>query len=333
MKKNIIIGLVISSACIYFAAKGINFSEVGQSLKSANYIYILPVIFLVFFSHFLRCYRWGIIVDSLVKYDLKTVFILGSIGFMAVGVLPARLGEFVRPYLVKQKSGINMSSTMATIIVERVFDLLALMIVLFVVVMKIPLPPEIFRAGITMITIAFFLFLLLIFLAVKKDFSLNKIDKLLSVFPQRLQKPLSRLSHSFIEGLQLLPDVKKTFYVGLLSFLIWIVIGISSYALFFAFSFNLSIINAYAILVIVALGVMLPAAPGFVGTYHYACVLGLTSFGIAKSEAFSYAVAIHFLQMVPVIALGLIFLPFQKLSLINFIRKEEEEMKKEGLEE
>lgn len=329
MKKNLIIGLIISGVCIYFASRGINFSEVGGSLRSANYVYIFPVLFIVIFTLYLRCYRWGIILESLVKYNQKKLFIIGSIGFMAVGVLPARLGEFVRPYLIKQEKGIKMSSTMATIIVERVFDLLALMIVLFAVLLKISLPPEIFKAGITMLAIAFFLFALLIFLAVKKDFSLNKIDSFVGMLPHRLAKPLQHLAHSFIEGLQILPDIKKILYVGFLSFLIWLTLGLSNYLLFFAFSFKLSIINAFAVLVIVALGVMLPAAPGFVGTYHYACVLGLTSFGIAKPEAFSYSVALHFLQMIPVIALGLLFLPFQKLSLANFIQKEEEELKQE----
>jgi hypothetical protein len=332
MKKNLIIGLIISGVCIFFAARGINFSEVAASLRSASYVYIIPVVIVLVFSLYLRCYRWGIILQTLVSYDQKTLFTLGSIGFMAVGVLPARLGEFARPYLVKKRSGIRMSATMATIIVERVFDLLALMLVLFAVLLRVSLPPEIFRAGMTMLVIAFSLFVVLIFLAVKKDFSLSRIDRLLGLFPERLRAPLQHLSHSFIEGLQILPDVKKTLYVGVLSFAIWLVLGLSNYIMFFAFGFNLSLINAYAILVIVALGVMLPAAPGFVGTYHYACVLGLTAFNIAKTEAFSYAVALHFVQMMPVIILGLAFLPFQKLSLSNFIKKEEDEMKSEGLD-
>lgn len=333
MKKNLIIGLIISGACIFFTVRGINFSEVAASLRSASYVYIIPSVIVLVFAHYLRCYRWGIILKSLVSYDQKTLFSLGSIGFMAVGVLPARLGEFARPYLVKKKSGVRMSATMATIIVERVFDLLALMLVLFAVLLRISLPPEIFKAGMIMLMIAFLLFVFLIFLAVKKDFSLSKIDRLLSFFPERLGTPLLRLSHSFIEGLQILPDVKKTLYVGVLSFVIWLVLGLSNYILFFAFNFDLSLINAYAILVIVALGVMLPAAPGFVGTYHYACVLGLTAFNIAKAAAFSYAVALHFIQMMPVIILGLVFLPFQRLSLAGFIKKEEDELKSEGLEQ
>lgn len=121
----------------------------------------------------------------------------------------------------------------------------------------------------------------------------------------------------------MLPDVKKTLWVFLLSLVNWLVIGVANYVLFYAFGMHLSIFNAFAILSIIALGVMIPAAPGFIGTYHYACVLGLTSFGIAKSEALSYAVVLWFLQMIPPVLIGLLFLPFLKLSLGGLMKKAE----------
>jgi len=330
MKKKLLIGLAISGLFVYLALRGIDFSALGRSLASAHYGYILPVLMIVLLAHYLRCYRWGIIMESLVRYDQKTLFVISTIGFMAIGMLPARIGEFARPYLVKQKSGIRMSSTMATVIVERIFDMLALMAVLLTVILRISLPPAIFRTGLATLLVALTAFVVLIFLAVKKEFSLAKLDALLGMLPERLAKPLKNLAHAFMEGLQILPDVKKTLYVAALSVLIWLVVALSAYVQFFAFDFGLPPINALAITVIIALGVMLPAAPGFLGTYHYACVLGLTSFGIAKAEALSYAITLHFLQMMPSVLLGLVFLPFQKISLPKFIQKETEEIEQEG---
>jgi uncharacterized protein (TIRG00374 family) len=331
MKKNVLIGLFVSGICCYFAVRGINFSEVKQSFQSANFLYIIPVVLVVLVGHYIRSYRWGIIIESLVKYDQLTLFKIATIGYMTIGILPARLGEFARPYLVKQQSGIKMSSTMATVIVERVFDVLAIIVVLFAVVVKISLPPIIFKTGIVTLAVAFSVFIILIFLAVKKEFSLNKIETVFCRLPDRFEKPLKHLTYSFIEGLQILPDIKKTLYVFLLSIVMWSLVSLSAYLLFFAFDFNLPVINAFAITVIIALGVMLPAAPGFVGTYHVACVLGLTSFGISKPDALSYAIVLHFLQLITVVGLGLIFLPFIKISFVKFIRNEEEEIKKEGL--
>jgi len=325
MKKNIVFGVLISGVCIYFAFRGIDFSALTASIASVNYFYIIPVVGIVVLGHYLRCYRWGKILENLVSYDQKTLFILGSIGFMAVGVLPARLGEFARPYLVKKRSGVKMSASMATIIVERVFDLLTLMLFMFIVIIRVSLPPEIVKAGITMLTISVSLFIMLIILAIKREFSIKRIDAVLRVFPPKFAAPLNRLAHSFIDGLQILPDIGKTLYVLFLSLLIWAVVGLSAYVLFLGFGFDLSIYNGYAITVIIALGVMLPAAPGFIGTYHMACKVGLVAFGVSQADALSYAILLHFFQMIPVVVLGLAMLPFQKISFSGIIQHDDNE--------
>ncbi len=132
---------------MYLAVRGINFSEVGRSFRSANYLYTIPIIVIIVLVLFFRSYRWGIILAPQVKYPQWLLFRITAIGFMTISVLPARLGELTRPLLVKQKSGVRMSSTMATIVLERVFDLLTLMAVLGMVILMMPLPPEIFKAG------------------------------------------------------------------------------------------------------------------------------------------------------------------------------------------
>jgi uncharacterized protein (TIRG00374 family) len=330
MKKNIIFGVLISAVCVYFAFRGIDFSALSASIASVNYFYIIPVVCIVLSAHYLRCYRWGKILDTLVSYDQKTLFILGSIGFMAVNVLPARLGEFARPYLVKKRSGVKMSASMATIIVERVFDLLTLMLFMFIVLLKVSLPPAALKAGFTMLAVSISIFIILIVLAIKRDSSINKIDILLRVFPEKIAVPLNRLAHSFIDGLQILPNIGKTLYVLFLSVLLWACVGLSAYVLFLGFGFDLSIINGYAITVIIALGVMLPAAPGFIGTYHYACKIGLVGFGVSQEDALSYAILLHFFQMIPIVALGLAMLPFQKISLPGIIKHEDSDEEDKG---
>jgi uncharacterized protein (TIRG00374 family) len=325
MKKNIAFGVLISGVCIYFAFRGIDFAALTASIASVNYFYIIPVVLIVIGAHCLRCYRWGKILDNLVSYDQKTLFVLGSIGYMAVGTLPARLGEFARPYLVKKRSGIKMSATMATIIVERVFDLLTLMLIMFIVLLKVDLPPGVEKAGFAMLTVSVSIFIILIVLAIKRDFSIKKIDAVLRMFPKKIAEPLNRLAHSFIDGLQMLPDIGKTLYVFFLSVLIWALIGLSAYVLFLGFGFDLSILDGYAITIAIALGVMVPAGPGFIGTFHAACAGTLVFFGIMKEDALAYSILLHFFQMTPIIVLGLAMLPFQKISFLGIIKHEDNE--------
>jgi uncharacterized protein (TIRG00374 family) len=331
MKKNIIIGCIISGFFMFLAVRGINFSEVLRSFRSANYLYAIPVLLIVLLVLFFRSYRWGIILEPRIKYPQWPLFIITAIGFMTISILPARLGEFTRPFLVKQKSGIRISSTMATIVVERVFDLLTLVVVLGVVILTIPLPPEIFKAGLIILIIVLAVFMLLLLLVGKKELSLKILNIIFNKLPKRVGDFISNQLHAFIEGLEILPDVKKTLYVAFLSTIIWGLLALSCYLMFFAFGFKLSLINAFALTVIIAIGVMLPAAPGFVGNYHYACVLGLKFFGINEAAALSYAIALHFLQLIPVIGIGLGLLPSQKISLPAFIKKETTEIVQEEL--
>jgi hypothetical protein len=207
-----------------------------------------------------------------------------------------------------------------------------MMFILFVVILVIPLPAALFNSGITLLVISITAFMCLIFLAVKKDFSLNKADIIFEKLPDKPAAFLKRLLHSFVEGLQILPDIKKTLYLFFLSVLVWTVNSATFYVMFYALGFELSFIDACALMVIAAISVILPA-PGFVGTFHYACILGLSYFGISKADAASYAVLTHVIQIVPVIVLGFVFLPFQKLSLPGFLKKEEEEIKAEHLDD
>jgi uncharacterized protein (TIRG00374 family) len=331
MKKNIIIGCIISGIFMFLAVRGINFSEVVRSFRSANYLYAVPILLIVLLVLFFRSYRWGIILEPRIKYPQWPLFIITAIGFMTISILPARLGEFTRPLLVKQKSGIRISSTMATIVVERVFDLLTLMVVLGMVMLTIPLPPEIFKTGLIILIIVLAVLVLLMLLVGKKELSLKILNSIFDKLPGRVGAFIKNQLHAFIEGLEILPDVKKTLYVGFLSAIIWGLLALSCYLMFFAFGFKLSLINAFALTVIIAIGVMLPAAPGFVGNYHYACVLGLKFFGVNEAAALSYAIALHFLQLIPVIGIGLALLPSQKISLPAFIKKETTEIVQEEL--
>jgi hypothetical protein len=326
MKKNIIIGCIISGIFVFLAVRGINFSEVIRSFRSANYLYAIPILLIVLLVLFFRSYRWGIILEPRIKYPQWPLFIITAIGFMTISILPARLGEFTRPFLVKQKSGIRISSTMATIVVERVFDLLTLMVVLGVVILTIPLPPEIFKAGLIILIMVLAIFVVLLLLVVKQEFSLKILNMLFDKLPGRIGGFIRNQLHAFIEGLEILPDVKKTLYVAFLSAIIWGLLALSCYLMFFAFGLKLSLMEAFALTVIIAIGVMLPAAPGFVGNYHYACVLGLKFFGVNEAVALSYAIVLHFLQMIPVIGIGLGLLPSQKISLPAFIKKETTEI-------
>jgi uncharacterized protein (TIRG00374 family) len=316
-KVNIILGSLVGLLFVWLAFRGTDIEGIKSSFKAVKYIYIVPVVFLSIVVLVLRSYRWGVILKPLEKINQWPLFSITAVGFLAINLLPVRMGEFARPYLISKKSSIRMGSALATIVVERIFDMLTLMIFLLLVLMTVKLPDWIFRSACSILLVVIPLFLLLIFLAVKRDISVKGADRMISVLPKTLSSRLMRLFHSFLDGLQILPDLKKTFYITFLSAIIWSLIALATYILFSSFKsmLNLPLAAAYAVLVITALGVTLPAAPGFVGNYHYSCVLALALFGIPKTDALTFAIILHFTQIIVTISLGLLFLPFIKVSL------------------
>ena len=325
-KVNLFLGLAVGALFIWLALRGTDFEGVKASFKAANYLYLIPVVFLSMIVQVVRSYRWGVIIEPLEKIDQRTLFSITSVGFMAITLLPVRMGEFVRPYLISRKSTVKLGSSLATIVVERIFDMLTLMILLLFVLMTVDLPEWVFRTAYAILLLIIPFLFLLIFLAVKREISAKGFDRIVGKLPPAFASRLMRLFHSFIDGLQILPDWKKTVYLSFLSLCIWGLIGLVTYILFSSFASmgGLPLAAAYAVLIITALGVALPTAPGFIGNYHFSCVVGLTLFGIPKTDALTFAIVLHFIQLAVVIVLGLACLPFIKVPLASLFKSGEQ---------
>ncbi|MBF0531086.1 MAG: flippase-like domain-containing protein, partial [Deltaproteobacteria bacterium] len=108
--------------------------------------------------------------------------------------------------------------------------------------------------------------------------------------------------------------------ISVLSLLIWLTDVFAFYCLFLACGLNLPIAVAVVVVVILIIGIAIPTAPGFIGNWHYACILGLSLFGISKTDALAYALVSNFLSLTVIIIPGLIFLPFNRFS-INDLRR------------
>jgi uncharacterized protein (TIRG00374 family) len=325
-KLNLLLGLAVGALFIWLALRGTDLEGVKASFKAANYLYLVPVVVLSIIVQVVRSYRWGVILEPLEKIDQRILFSITSVGFMAISLLPVRMGEFVRPYLISRKSTVRLGSSLATIVVERIFDLLTLMILLLFVLVMVELPEWVFKTACSILLIIIPFLFLLIFLAVKREISAKGFDRIVGKLPHTLASRLIKLFHSFLDGLQILPDWKKTVYLSFLSLSIWCLIAVITYILFSSFSSmsELPIAAAYAVLIITALGVALPTAPGFIGNYHFSCVVGLTLFGIPKTDALTFAIVLHFIQLSVVIVPGLVCLPFIKVPLSSLFKRGEQ---------
>lgn len=207
--KRFIIGLLISGLLSYFAFKGVDWTILKESLTQMDYRYLLSVIPLNLLIQWMRSYRWGLILKPIKALDQGTLFSITSVGLMGGILLPARTGEFLRSHLISQQKQVDLRLALATVVVERVLDGLTIMGFFVWVILFIPLPPWVHRAGYLCLAVFLSALSLLIFAVKWKEGTLNLVRSLTKVFPRRTQNAIHAFIYSFTQGLQILPNWKR----------------------------------------------------------------------------------------------------------------------------
>ncbi len=323
MNKKFLVGIVLGLVLIYISVRDIDLKDTLEHLQRVHFGYAALSLFFIVLMQWLRSYRWGVILNPLQKIDQLTLFSVTSVGFLAIIAIPARIGELARPYLIAQKSSIKISSALGTIIIERVLDSLAVLAITVIVLLVQDLPDWMIKSGIIFFIITILLIACVIGLIWRRDAAVKTLDRILRLLPGKLADKVSTAIHHFIDGFLVIKNVKTLLYVLFLSAVVWLVDVAAIYSLIIAFGFTLPIWAAFVVMVILIAGIAIPTAPGFIGNWHFACILGLSLFGLPKPEGFSFALVYHLVAIAPVIVLGLVFLPFNKFSISAMTRQTE----------
>jgi uncharacterized protein (TIRG00374 family) len=337
---HLLIGLVIIALSMYYAFKGVKLSDLTDALMSVRYFYIIPAILFVLISYIFRAMRWRYLVSH-VKKDVKTraLFSPLMVGFMA-NMLPARAGEFIRAYLLSRRERISFSSAFATIFIERLFDLIVLLLLIVWVLLFMPeaLAPKgqdgayqivdkIKIFGAFSFVLCLFIVLFSVLLQFKNDRALQIVHFFIKPFPHTWREKIVGMVHSFTEGLNIIRDRRGFFATTFLSFLIWVIFIVTYYPLYLAFGIEngLPVISSLIILcLMVAVFITLAPTPGFLGSYHLACVAALHGiYGIQKAVALSYGIVAWLVAMGSTVAIGSIFAIKEHISFSEVTAKEE----------
>jgi hypothetical protein len=314
--KKLVAGIVLAVVLVYLSFRGIDFQTVADGFGRVRLDYVLLFLAIVFCVQCLRSFRWGLMLQPLERVDQLSLFSVTSVGFMAVTSLPARLGELARPYLIAKKSHIKMTAALGTIIVERVCDSVAVLVIFGITLFFIPfLPPWLLRSAslVSLLTIIFLS--VMIIMLMKREFALKVLAVLIRRLPERIAAKIDSLIRQLIDGFNIFSNFKLLSQVILLSVLVWTVNATAIYSLFRAFSLHLPFTAAIVVMIVLLIGIAIPTAPGFIGNWHYACILGLMLFEVPKSDALTFSIIYHFLSIGIVMLLGIIFLPFNRFSM------------------
>lgn len=315
-------GILLSLIFIPLLVVQVDLAQIWVLLQSARAAFLLPAVAALMLAHLLRAWRWQYIMAPLRRLSFSSLLSALSIGAMANMLLPAHAGEVIRAYVLARKEHLSLLSCLATIVTERLADLLSLVCLVVVVLLSMDLsaqPPALgarLRLGGYVIGgLGVFLGGGLWLLATRTVQVLLLMQRLLAFLPAAWLARLSTALTAFAPGLQTFRGGWHVLLILALSGLQWVVLAVNNGLILHALGLHLPV-HAIAVLVIVEiLGVLLPSAPGFIGTYHAAVVAGLTLFGVPQEHALSAAVLIHAAFFFPYIFLGGGFLWWERLSL------------------
>ncbi len=324
------IGFAISIFFLYLAFRRIDYRLLLESLKDANYLYLIPIVAIIFVNMALRALRWGYLLRPIKKIGFPNLLAGIIIGFMANNILPARIGEIVRAYIIGRSERISKSSSFATVVIERLFDGFTVLGILVAVLIFINLPPGNihFKKGLEVagyISAALYgVIFVILFIIKKKTIWFLKLASLLArPFSSRLSEGGLSNILSFKEGLLSVESAKTLVITSVYSLLIWGVFACAIYLAGLSFGLKLSISASMLILVAICLAMIIPSTPGFIGTYHASVTYALILYSVPAEKALGFSIVFHAINYIPLTLAGFLYLWRHHLTL-KAIRQEEE---------
>ena len=316
MTKNllkIIVSVAVSVVAGYLAFRNVQLNQVMTVIRQVDAISIVFVVILLVAPQFLRSFRWGLLLSPLEQFTQRLLLPITCIGFLFVWILPARLGEVARPYLLQQNSRLGLSAAMGSVVLERLIDASFLVALLAICLPALQLP------GWLLSSFQGFAFLLLaavvvVLLGSLPQFRLGLLQLVSRILPERLSDFLTNAAENFYSGMQAVVSIKTLLSTLAQTSVIWAA-GLAAYMVMFnAFDLQLGLLAGITVLVLTCLGIALPAGPGFIGNYHYACMVALTLFGVQKETALAFAILIHFLTLIVIVIMGVLSINASKLK-------------------
>ena len=309
----------ISAFFIWLAVRGIDFSELKRSFFGVSMGFVLLSVLLNLFSCWVRAIRWQYLLMPIKKVSLHNVFSALMIGFMINNVLPFRLGEFVRGYALKQSDNISFSASIGTVVVERIIDVLTLLVIFAVILFLFPFPEWVKSGGILVGAIVGVSIFILYLLVKKTEWALKIISRIFGLFSEKLSIQIVRIARSFIEGVSFLHSAKSYFIISLLSVFTWVIYIYVMYAMFFAVHFDsiyqLDTLGATVVMVFTSFAIMIPAAPGYVGTFHEIAKQSLMLLHVDKEPALGFAIIFHACHYLSITGIGFIYFLNNRIKL------------------
>lgn len=313
-------GLVIAAltaVLLWWFLKDLDGAEFARAFATANPWLLAVAVVTTIQTYVVRAVRWQLLLAPIGTVRFGPAFRTTIIGFTATFLLPARIGEVLRPYLLAREERLSVSATFATIIVERVLDLTAVLLLFAAALpfLGIDVGPQTRLAGVSA-AVAALAGLGVLFACAGHPERLGRlVDRLTGWLPAKLATAIGGFSRKFAEGLGVMRDPVALVKTFAWSLVLWVSICLGIWLVTLAFGLTMPFIGSFLVVMYLVVGVAAPTPGGF-GGFHLAYQFAvMTYFGAGADAAAAAAIVLHLVSFVPVAVLGFVFMAQSGLTL------------------
>jgi len=304
-KSGLILSIGISGIAVFWLISKVNLDEVEHAVKQINYFWLLSSAFIYLLGFFPRGLRWQLMLSKIKKVSVADSTRIVIIGYASNNLLPFRLGEVVRAYIMGNKKNISKITCLASIATERIIDGIVILFLLgasmvfltSVIQQTEALHQILLTGGVVFLSAVILLILVLLFS---------------EAIPKIWKSYIGHTGLAFIEktihSLSFFRSRTILFQTLFLSILIWLIEGLMFVLILWSMGFNHPVATGYFCLGIINLGILLPSAPGYIGVFQAASVFAFLALGYSESSGLAFGLLVHFVQFIPVTLIGIIFL-------------------------
>lgn len=301
-------GILVSVASIVLVLRQVDLTEVAQQVARSDPGWLLALVVSVPITLWLKAARWRLFFHSSDGVTTPKLLSAMFIGYMVSVFAPLRAGELVRVFLVANGERLSWSRVLATVVVEKVLDVLAVALFLVGLALVVPLPgwalDSAKLAGLVLL-VSFVGIAVLLF---AESALLGLLARLEEKLPFLRRLHLGAFLSSFNQGMAFLRSPAALLRVAAWTLAIWLVAGATYWAALVGTGLSASVAAVIFLMAVTNLGMVVPSGPGYVGYYHYLVVVALAAFGVEASQAFGTALILHGLTFGTVLVVGLVYL-------------------------
>jgi len=320
----LLLGGLLAVVLLAWFFRGIDWSALGGALRTARLLPLLGLVLVTVAVYSLRAWRWGDLLAPLGRVGYPDLFSATMVGFASALLVP-RAGELLRPWLVSRRHPIPWSAGVATIILERLVDMITVLVLFALYLFVLPAPKAQMEGagmefakwfGIVGTAASLVALVFLLALHANAERVVGALERLLARAPRWLAEPLGRMLHSFSDGLAVLrAPIRHLAKIGVQSLAVWLLIALGFHLNHLAFRIDLPFHATFLLIAFLVVGVAIPT-PGMVGGFHAFYLLALSEvYGVDRATAAAAGISAHALSNLPVLVFGLALLGREGLSL------------------